>query len=66
MTDEPLITVLRGRPDDDELAALTAVVAALLARAGATAARAEPVRPPTRGRFPAYDIPLSWQVAAAA
>lgn len=39
--DQPLLKVVTGRPSDDELAALTAVVLAL---AGAESAK-EPVRP---------------------
>ncbi|WP_033293234.1 acyl-CoA carboxylase subunit epsilon [Amycolatopsis jejuensis] len=40
MTDTPLLRVVRGNPDDAELAALTAVVAA--------AAAAPPAAPPSR------------------
>ncbi|AXB47420.1 acyl-CoA carboxylase epsilon subunit [Amycolatopsis albispora] len=43
---EPLVRVLRGEPDEFELAAVTVVVAALLAAADTTAA---PVVPAPRG-----------------
>lgn len=41
--DRPLLRVVRGTPDDDELAALTAVVASVAARPTAVSRR-EPVR----------------------
>jgi hypothetical protein len=40
----PLLRVVRGNPDDTELAALTAVVAA-------AATRGEPASPPQRSRW---------------
>jgi Acyl-CoA carboxylase epsilon subunit len=42
---EPVLRVVRGEPDDAELAALTAVVAALSAAGG------EKAEPPTRSRW---------------
>ncbi|HKN95608.1 MAG TPA: acyl-CoA carboxylase subunit epsilon [Pseudonocardiaceae bacterium] len=47
MTDseQPLLTVVRGTPDDDELAALTAVVA------GLTSATPPPAPPAPRSRW---------------
>jgi hypothetical protein len=53
-------TVHTGQPDHEDLAALTAVLAAVLARS-----RARPVDPPARlpvaRRFPTYETPLSWR-----
>lgn len=62
----PLIRVERGRPDDTELAALTAV---LLARsATADAEQHEPVRPVALWRRPeraaGFVGPRTWQRAA--
>lgn len=43
--DQPLLKIVRGTPDDDELAALTAVVA------GLTSVAAPPARPAPRSRW---------------
>ncbi|GLY68439.1 acyl-CoA carboxylase subunit epsilon [Amycolatopsis taiwanensis] len=43
MSERPLLRIVRGNPDDAELAALTAVVAA-----AASAPRGEPAEPPRR------------------
>ena len=60
----PLLRVERGRPTDEELAVLTAV---LLSRAAADAA-AEPGPAPARWlrleRGAAFRVPHSWQMAA--
>ncbi len=59
MADEdtsPLLRVVRGRPDDAELAALTVVVAGL---AAASAGEVERPRPRTRWADPASRLRLS-------
>ncbi|GAA0674829.1 hypothetical protein GCM10010193_29710 [Kitasatospora atroaurantiaca] len=65
---EPLVRIVRGSLNDEELAALTAV---LLARASAAqqavaaAAAVEPIANWQRlERRPAYYSPVSWQQAA--
>ncbi|MFF7594598.1 acyl-CoA carboxylase epsilon subunit [Streptomyces mirabilis] len=56
--DDPLVRVVKGEPDDAELAALTAV---LLARAVADQSRTEgDARFPARWRPAGYRSPLSW------
>ncbi|WP_326568338.1 acyl-CoA carboxylase epsilon subunit [Amycolatopsis rhabdoformis] len=44
MSDRPLLRVVRGNPDDAELAALTAVVAAAASAAAAASGSAAPAR----------------------
>ncbi len=71
MADEdtsPLLRVVRGRPDDAELAALTAVVAGL-ASAGAGAVekplpRTRWADPASRLRLPAHPGPTAWRASA--
>ncbi|MFJ8470540.1 acyl-CoA carboxylase epsilon subunit [Kitasatospora sp. NPDC094011] len=64
---EPLVRIVRGTLSDEELAALTAVLAARAAvaqQAGATA-QVEPIASWQRlERRPAYYSPVSWQQAA--
>ncbi|PXY32826.1 acyl-CoA carboxylase subunit epsilon [Prauserella muralis] len=64
----PLLRVLRGNPDDAELAALTAVVAGL-----ASAERPEPPAPPIASRWadraallraPLHPGPGAWRASA--
>jgi hypothetical protein len=54
MSAEPLFTIVRGRPDDAELAALAAVVVALKTRKPPAGPRPAPWR---RGR---YHPPGAW------
>ncbi|EIE97599.1 acyl-CoA carboxylase subunit epsilon [Saccharomonospora glauca] len=70
MADEgtPLLHVVKGRPDDAELAALTVVVAGL---ASAGAAGGEASRPSSRWadpasrlRLPARPGPTAWRASA--
>ncbi|MDH6137524.1 hypothetical protein P3T37_006957 [Kitasatospora sp. MAA4] len=62
------ITITRGTLDDEELAALTAVLMARAAAQQAAAAGAAPLEPIARWqrleRRPAYYSPVSWQQAA--
>ncbi|MEV7215010.1 acyl-CoA carboxylase epsilon subunit [Kitasatospora cineracea] len=64
---EPLVRIVRGSLNAEELAALTAVLTARAAVAAATAAApaVEPVATWSRiERRPAYFSPVSWQQAA--
>ncbi|MBD0695754.1 acyl-CoA carboxylase epsilon subunit [Streptomyces sp. CBMA123] len=63
---EPLVRIVRGSLSDEELAALTAVLAARAAVAQqAAAAQVEPIASWQRlERRPAYYSPVSWQQAA--
>ncbi|GAA2979817.1 acyl-CoA carboxylase epsilon subunit [Kitasatospora sp. NPDC058063] len=64
---EPLVRIVRGSLTDEELAALTAVLAARAA-AAQQAAAAAPIEPIANWqrleRRPAYYSPFSWQQAA--
>ncbi|MET0238194.1 MAG: acyl-CoA carboxylase subunit epsilon [Kibdelosporangium sp.] len=64
-SDRPLLRIVRGTPDDVELAALTAVVASL---PGQPAQDEEPVRsawadPATRLRQPVHAGPGAWRAS---
>ncbi|MEV4556660.1 acyl-CoA carboxylase epsilon subunit [Kitasatospora sp. NPDC049285] len=64
---EPLVRIVRGSLTTEELAALTAVLAARQAAAAAATAvqAAEPIATWSRlERRPAYFSPVSWQQAA--
>ncbi|MFB7944933.1 acyl-CoA carboxylase epsilon subunit [Kitasatospora phosalacinea] len=64
---EPLVRIVRGSLSAEELAALTAVLAAraAVAAGGAAAPAVEPVATWSRiERRPAYFSPVSWQQAA--
>ncbi|QKW20070.1 acyl-CoA carboxylase subunit epsilon [Kitasatospora sp. NA04385] len=64
---EPLVRIVRGSLTAEEMAALTAVLAARAAVAAATSAApvVEPVATWSRiERRPAYFSPVSWQQAA--
>ena len=64
---EPLLRIVRGSLNDEELAALTAVLAARAAatRTAAATPVVEPIARWTRlERRPAYYSPVSWQQAA--
>ncbi|MFJ9775370.1 acyl-CoA carboxylase epsilon subunit [Kitasatospora sp. NPDC101157] len=64
---EPLVRIVRGSLSDEELAALTAVLAARAAVAQQTsgATQIEPIANWQRlERRPAYYSPVSWQQAA--
>ncbi|MFH9352659.1 acyl-CoA carboxylase epsilon subunit [Kitasatospora sp. NPDC017646] len=64
---EPLVRIVRGSLSDEELAALTAVLAAraAVAQQAAAAAQVEPIARWQRlERRPAYYSPVSWQQAA--
>ncbi|MFI9360632.1 acyl-CoA carboxylase epsilon subunit [Kitasatospora sp. NPDC053057] len=64
---EPLVRIVRGNLSDEELAALTAVLAAraAVAQQAAAAAQVEPIARWQRlERRPAYYSPVSWQQAA--
>ncbi|MBD0676364.1 acyl-CoA carboxylase epsilon subunit [Kitasatospora sp. NPDC091335] len=63
---EPLVRIVRGSLTDEELAALTAVLAArAAAQQAAAAAPVEPIASWQRlERRPAYYSPVSWQQAA--
>ncbi|MGA5818744.1 acyl-CoA carboxylase epsilon subunit [Kitasatospora sp. NPDC094028] len=67
-TAEPLIQIVRGSLSDEELAALTAVLAARAAAAQQATAAAAPMEPIASWqrleRRPAYYSPVSWQQAA--
>lgn len=62
---QPLLRIVRGTPDDEELAALTAVVAAL---PGPPPKEEEPQRsawsdPATRLRVPLHHGPGAWRAS---
>ncbi|GLW52960.1 acyl-CoA carboxylase epsilon subunit [Kitasatospora phosalacinea] len=64
---EPLVRIVRGSLSAEELAALTAVLAAraAVAACGGAAPAVEPVATWSRiERRPAYFSPVSWQQAA--
>ncbi|MFE2721456.1 acyl-CoA carboxylase epsilon subunit [Kitasatospora sp. NPDC059327] len=65
---EPLVRIVRGSLDAEELAALTAVLLARAAAAQQAAAAAAPIEPIANWqrleRRPAYYSPVSWQQAA--
>ncbi|MFD8701680.1 acyl-CoA carboxylase epsilon subunit [Kitasatospora sp. NPDC059648] len=64
---EPLVRIVRGSLSAEELAALTAVLAArtAVARPTAAVAQVEPIANWQRlERRPAYYSPVSWQQAA--
>jgi len=65
---EPLVRIVRGSLTDEELAALTAVLAARAAVQQAAAAAAPAVEPIAKWqrleRRTAYYSPVSWQQAA--
>ncbi|MFF0293380.1 acyl-CoA carboxylase epsilon subunit [Kitasatospora sp. NPDC004615] len=65
---EPLVRIVRGSLSVEELAALTAVLAARAAQASAVAAANQVVEPIATWsrieRRPAYFSPVSWQQAA--
>ncbi|MFI6448660.1 acyl-CoA carboxylase subunit epsilon [Kitasatospora sp. NPDC050543] len=65
---EPLVRIVRGSLNDEELAALTAVLMARAAAAQQAAAALAPVEPIASWqrleRRPAYYSPVSWQQAA--
>ncbi|MGW4382620.1 acyl-CoA carboxylase epsilon subunit [Kitasatospora sp. NPDC004531] len=65
---EPLVRIVRGSLTDEELAALTAVLAARAAQAAAVATANQAVEPIATWsrleRRPAYFSPVSWQQAA--
>ncbi|MDH6130406.1 acyl-CoA carboxylase subunit epsilon [Kitasatospora sp. GP82] len=65
---EPLVRIVRGSLNDEELAALTAVLMARAAAAQAAAAQSAVVEPIANWqrleRRPAYYSPVSWQQAA--
>jgi hypothetical protein len=64
--DQPLLRVVKGTPDDHQLAALTAVIAGL---AAATPAEDEPARrsewanPARRVRRPLHPGPGAWRAS---
>ncbi|GGM66114.1 acetyl-CoA carboxylase biotin carboxyl carrier protein subunit [Longimycelium tulufanense] len=65
----PVLRVVRGTPDDVELAALTAVVAGLSLAAGAAAEPAAKERslwadPAARMRRPLHPGPRAWRASA--
>lgn len=66
MSDAPLLRVVRGEPDDTELAALLAVLAASAAGAGAAGdPAASPWRDRSRGvHAPVQHGPGAWRAAS--
>jgi Acyl-CoA carboxylase epsilon subunit len=61
---EPLFRIVGGDPDDDEVAALTAVLAALASRPAPEPLRTARGRPGRR-HSPPYEAPRSWRFGAA-
>jgi len=61
LPEPPELRIVRGDPDAEELAALTAVITAALAAAPATA---DAPAPPVRGRWndPAHTLRRPWSV----
>ncbi|MBB5955106.1 hypothetical protein FHS29_001676 [Saccharothrix tamanrassetensis] len=57
MTTPPYLRVVRGNPDDVELAALTAVVAALASAGGSTETRSRPSAWADRSRLVRNALP---------
>ncbi|HEY3870936.1 MAG TPA: acyl-CoA carboxylase subunit epsilon [Actinocrinis sp.] len=57
---EPFFRVLRGTPDDHELAALTAVLLIRLRRQAEAGDGADPALPPARWNPTGYAAPGSW------
>ncbi|MEV4319325.1 acyl-CoA carboxylase subunit epsilon [Actinocrispum sp. NPDC049592] len=65
MSDRPLLRIVRGTPDDVELAALTAVIAALPGEAGTPAEKPKSAwaDPSRRMRTPLAHGPGAWRAS---